>query len=258
MLRRVIPVLLLMNTGLYKTVNFKDQKYIGDPINTIRIFNEKYVDEIIILDILASVENRKPNIELLSQMASEAFMPLCYGGGIKTVDEIRLILRLGFEKVSINRQAVSNPELIIKASELFGSQSIVVSIDVKKSFWGKYEVVTDRARVNTKLDPIQFAIAMEKAGAGEIMLNSVDRDGMMNGYELGLLKTVSEAVSIPVIACGGAGKPSDLADAIYKGKASAVAAGSMFVFYGKHRAVLINAPAEEELKVLGVYGDAGV
>lgn len=256
--RRVIPVLLLMNSGLYKTVKFKDPQYIGDPINTVKIFNEKSVDELIILDILASEENRAPQLELLEQIASEAFMPVCYGGGIKSVNDIRTILGLGFEKVAINSQALKNKALISQASEMFGTQSIVVSIDVKKSFWGKYEVAAGRGSCNTKQEVVKFAVEMEKAGAGEILLNSVDRDGTMKGYDLDLLKMVSEALSIPVIACGGAGTTKDFANAIYEGKVSAVAAGSMFVYYGKHKAVLINVPPEEELIALGVRDSEGV
>ena len=249
---RVIPCLLLKNQGLVKTVKFKNPKYVGDPINAVKIFNDKEVDELIFLDISATVENRKPPFKMLTQIASECFMPFGYGGGIKTLEDIKKILHLGVEKVAVNSYAVENPAFIKSASEHFGSQSIVVSIDVKKTYPGKYEMYTNGGRIATKIDPVIFARQMEKMGAGELFLNSIDRDGTMKGYDLELIKKVSESVSIPVIACGGAGKIEDFGDAVKKGKASAVAAGSLFVFIGAYRAVLISFPAPEELQnVLG-------
>jgi cyclase len=245
---RVIPCLLLKNKGLVKTVKFKDPKYLGDPINVVRIFNDKEVDELIFLDITATVENRKPPFKLLSEIASECFMPLGYGGGIRTLDDIREILSLGVEKVAVNSYAVENPSFIRAAADLVGSQSIVVSVDVKKSLFGKYEVMTHSGKKATGLDPVKFAVEMEQMGAGELLLNSIDRDGTMQGYDLDLVKRVSAAVTIPVVACGGARTVSDLADAVKKGEASAVAAGSMFVFHGPHRAVLINFPTPQELR----------
>lgn len=245
---RVIPCLLLKNQGLIKTVKFKQPKYVGDPINAVRIFNDKEVDELIFLDITATIENRKPPFDLISQIASECFMPFCYGGGISSVEDIEELFRLGVEKVSINTQAVVNPSLIRKAADLFGSQSIVVSIDVKKNLFGKYRVFTQGGRKSTNLHPVDFAVQMEDAGAGEIFLNSIDRDGTMQGYDLELIRTVSESVRIPVIACGGAGKLDDFAEAIKKGGASAVSAGSFFVFQGSHRAVLITYPPMKELE----------
>jgi cyclase len=243
---RVIPCLLLRGHGLVKTVNFRDEKYIGDPINAIRIFNEKEVDELIFLDVLATEKGKKPPLETISKVASECFMPLCYGGGITSLDDIKSVFSLGVEKVSINSYAVQDPKLIERAAGYFGSQSIVVSIDVR-NILGKYEVFTRRGRISTRLDPVDFSVQMERMGAGEIFLNSIDKDGTMEGYNLELIRKVSGAVNIPIIACGGAGKIEDFRDAIRAG-ASAVAAGSLFVFWGPYRAVLINYPALEDLE----------
>ncbi|HKC64033.1 MAG TPA: AglZ/HisF2 family acetamidino modification protein, partial [Pyrinomonadaceae bacterium] len=246
---RVIPCLLLKNEGLVKTVKFKNPKYVGDPLNAVKIFNEKEVDELIFLDITATVENRRPPLKLISQIASECFMPFCYGGGIRSVEDIAELFKLGVEKVAINSQAVENPLLIRSAAEKFGSQSIVVSIDVKKNLFGKYRVFTHGGRKATKFDPAEFAARMQEMGAGELFLNSIDRDGTMQGYDLELTKKVTESVSLPVIACGGAGRIEDFADAIKKGGASAVSAGSMFVFQGQYRAVLITYPSIKELEL---------
>ncbi len=245
---RVIPCLLLMNSGLVKTVKFSNPQYIGDPVNAVKIFNEKSVDELILLDITASLEKRKPNISQLSRICNEAFMPLGYGGGITTLEEIKEILSLGFEKVSINSHALVNPDFIGEASAIFGSQSIVVSIDVKRDFWGRYTVVGERGTKSQNLDPVIWAREVEKRGAGELFINSVNRDGTGMGYDYELIKMIAEAVNIPVIACGGAGKISDFTKAIKECGASAVSAGSLFVFHGKHRAVLITFPSEEELE----------
>jgi len=247
---RVTPCLLLKNRGLVKTIKFKDPKYIGDPINAVKIFNEKEVDELILLDITATTEKKGLQIRLISEIARECFMPLCYGGGICSIDDIREIYKLGIEKVSINTCAVENPLFIKSAADAFGSQSIVVSIDVKKNLFGKYEIFTQSGKKNTKLDPIKFIKQMENMGAGEILINSIDRDGTMQGYDIDLIKKVAESVSIPVIACGGAGKIEDFEEAVKKGGASAVAAGSLFVFYGPNRAILINFPTRQELKTV--------
>lgn len=244
---RVIPCLLLKGQGLVKTVKFKDPKYVGDPINAVRIFNEKECHELIFLDITATVEQRKPRFDVIADIAGECFMPFGYGGGIRDTDDIKKILQLGVEKVVINSYATENPGFIRSAAELFGSQSIVVSIDARRNFFGKYEVVTHGGRKGTNLDPVAFAAEMERQGAGEIIINSVDRDGMMQGYDLALIARVSAAVSIPVVALGGAGTVADFGLAVDQGGASAVAAGSMFVFYGKHRAVLISFPSDNEL-----------
>lgn len=245
---RVIPCLLLKNNGLVKTVKFKDPKYVGDPINAVKIFNEKEVDELIFLDITATIENRKPNFEVISDIASECFMPFGYGGGIRNLDDIKKLFNLGVEKVIINSYAFENPMFIKEASSIFGSQSIVVSMDVKKGLFGKYEVFTNNGKKNTKLDPVKFAKQMEDMGAGELFLNSIDKDGTMQGYNIELIKKVSDSVNIPVIACGGASKNEDFGEAVKKGGASGVAAGSMFVFYGKHKAVLISYPPVHELE----------
>jgi cyclase len=245
---RVIPCLLLRNKGLVKTVRFKDPTYLGDPINIVRIFNDKEVDELVFLDITATVEGRKPPFKLLSEIASECFMPLGYGGGIRDLEDARAILSLGVEKVVVNSYAVENPSFIRAAADRFGSQSVVVSVDVKRSLWGKYEVFTHSGSKATGLDPVRLAVEMERAGAGELLLNSIDRDGAMQGYDIDLIKRVSDAVGIPLVACGGARTVHDLADAVQRGGASAAAAGSMFVFQGPHRAVLINFPTAAELK----------
>ena len=245
---RVIPCLLLKDKGLVKTIKFKNPKYVGDPINAVKIFNEKEVDELIFLDITATTENRKPPFKLLSQIASECFMPFSYGGGIRTLEDIKEILSIGVEKVAINSYAVENTAFIRKVAEYYGSQSIIVSIDVKKAQLDKYEIYTHGGRRATKREPVEFAVQMEEMGAGELFLNSVDRDGTMKGYDVELIKKVSDSVNIPVIASGGAGKIEDFRNAVQKGGASAVAAGSLFVFIGPYRAVLINFPTSEELK----------
>ena len=245
---RIIPVLLLKGSGLYKTVKFKEPKYIGDPLNAVKIFNEKEVDELIVLDITAGLENREPNYDLLYQLAGECFMPLAYGGAVSTLEDIRKLISLGIEKVSINSNAV-DLDFIKDATEVFGSSTIVVSMDVKKNFWGKYEVFTKGGTENTKKDALKYAEEICKAGAGELIVNSIDRDGMMHGYDLELIKNISNEIDIPVIACGGAGEVNHFKEAINAG-ASAVAAGSMFVFHGKHRAVLISYPEQSVIKNL--------
>lgn len=242
---RVIPCLLLRGTGLVKTVRFADPKYVGDIVNAVKIFNDKEVDEIIILDIEAHAR-RRINWELVTSTASEAFMPMCYGGGVTSVDDIRRLLKAGIEKVSINTAAHENPRLIEEAARTFGSQSIVAGIDVKKGFLGRTQVVTHGGKRKQAPDPVAWAKAVERAGAGEILLTSVDRDGTQSGYDLELVRQVTSAVRIPVIACGGAGKVQHFAEAIQSG-ASAVAAGSLFVFHGPHRAVLITYPPRAEL-----------
>jgi cyclase len=245
---RVIPCLLLRGEGLEKGVRFKNYKYVGDPINAVRIFSEKEVDELLFLDIFATRENRIPLPDFIQRIADESFMPFGVGGGIRTVQDIRRLLSAGAEKVSINTAAVENPPLIKEASEVFGSQSIVVSIDAKQGWSGSYRVYTRAGTNRTKLDPVSWALQVEDLGAGEILLNSIDRDGTMKGYDLDLIKSVTDAVNIPVIACGGAGKAQDLGDAIRIGGAAAAAAGSLFVFHGPKRAVLINFPSSEELE----------
>lgn len=239
---RVIPCLLLQGRGLVKTIKFKSPKYIGDPVNCIRIFNEKEVDELIVLDITATPEQKKPNFGMIEEIASECFMPLCYGGGIRTIEDIKTIFSLGAEKIAINSYGIENPEFLRKAVERFGGQSIVASIDVKKKYFGGYEVVTNSARKKTSIDPAKMALSVQDMGVGEIVINSVDLDGTQAGYNTGLIKRITEMLKIPVIALGGAGCIQDFAKVVDEGGASAVAAGSMFVFHGKHNAVLINYP----------------
>lgn len=244
---RVIPSLLLKGQGLVKTVRFKNPTYIGDPINAVRIFNDKEVDELVFLDITATIDRHPPQFDIIKDIASECFMPFGYGGGIHDIETAARILKMGSEKIIINT-AATDSELLRKAASVFGSQSVVVSIDVKRSRRGEYEVYTHSGTRKTKHDPVQFSMDVEANGAGEIFLNSIDRDGTMEGYDLELIQQVTEKVNIPVVACGGAGTLTDFQQAIIKGGASAVAAGSMFVFHGPHRAVLINYPTQEELK----------
>ena len=246
---RVMPCLLLKNSRLVKTIKFKKPNYVGDPINVVKIYNEKEVDELIFLDITATVENRKPPFKIISEIASECFMPFAYGGGINNLEDIKKIFSLGVEKVAINSYAVENPSFIERASDLFGSQSIIVSIDVRKSLFGKYEVYTHSGKNATKLDPVKFAIQAEEMGAGELLLTSIDRDGTMQGYDNNLITEVSDAVSVPVIACGGVGKIEHFAEAVKAG-ASAVAAGSLVVYQGFNRGVLINFPTRDELEMV--------
>lgn len=245
---RVVPCLLVQGVRLVKTVAFRNPRYVGDPINAVRIFNEKEVDELVVLDITATVEQRPPNLRLISELASECFMPLAYGGGIRSLEHLQSIFSLGVEKVVINSEAAARPTFVQEVAAKFGSQSLIVSIDAKKRRFAGYEARTRSGRLGTGLDPVRFAREMESAGAGEILLNSIDRDGTMQGYDIELVHAVSHAVNIPVIACGGAGSLADLAAAVKQGGASAVAAGSMFVFHGKHRAVLINYPSITELE----------
>jgi cyclase len=247
---RVIPCLLLKGQGLVKTVKFKDPKYLGDPINIVRIFNDKEVDEIVLLDITATPENRGPQFDRLKDIASEAFIPLAYGGGIRNMDDVRTLLSIGIEKLILNTSSFENPSLIRDAADHAGSQAVVISIDVKKNLLGKYEVFTRCGQKKTGIDPVKHAVEMESMGAGEIIINSIDRDGMMQGYDLDLIQKVANAVSVPVVACGGAGNLQHIADAIKVGHASAAAAGSIFVFQGPLRAVLISYPAPSDLKRL--------
>lgn len=247
---RVIPCLLLVNEGLVKTVKFKDYNYIGDPINTVLIFNELEVDELIFLDIKASQENRKPEYSLLSEIATQCFMPLTYGGGIKTIDEVKEILSIGYEKVAININAYEAPTFITRVAEKFGSQCVVASIDVRKNLFGKYDVYVNGGKKNTKKDPVEWAKQMETLGAGEILLTSIDRDGTWKGYDDRIVKKVVESVNIPVIACGGAGNINDFSSLVEATGVNAVAAGSLFVYQKKDLGVLINYPSRKELDKL--------
>ncbi|HIQ27994.1 MAG TPA: glycosyl amidation-associated protein WbuZ [Sulfurovum sp.] len=247
---RVIPVLLLQNKGLVKTVKFKNPKYVGDPLNAIKIFNEKEVDELIFLDIDASKKGMEPDYELIKDFASECFMPVCYGGGITNIEQIKKIFTLGIEKISINYFVLKNDELIKKAVEIYGSQSIVVAIDIKKSLMGKYQIYDHTKKKNLKTPFLEYIKHIEELGAGEILINNVDLDGTQKGYDIDLLKQVVNYVKIPVIACGGAGELKDFQTAKKEANVSAVSAGSFFVFQGKHNAVLITYPKYQELEKL--------
>ncbi|WP_312301292.1 AglZ/HisF2 family acetamidino modification protein [Stutzerimonas nitrititolerans] len=239
---RVIPCLLVRGNGLVKTRKFKEPVYVGDPINAMRIFSDKEVDEIVVLDIDASREGREPNYALIEEMAGEAFMPMAYGGGIRNLEQVRRLIRSGIEKVVINTAATESTDVIREAADMFGSQAVVGAVDVKKTLFGGYRVVTKSATFDAKIGLDEHIQQLVSAGVGEIFLNNVDRDGMMAGYDLQLLRSITQKVNVPVVACGGAGTVEHLSQAVSEGGASAVAAGSMFVFHGKHRAVLINYP----------------
>lgn len=246
---RVIPTLLLKDRGLVKTIQYAQPSYVGDPMNAVKIFNDAEADELIFLDIEASAQGRLPPAELVRQIAAEAFMPFTIGGGIRTVDDVRAMLDLGAEKVAIN-SSVLDPDLISEAASLFGAQAVVVSIDARREPDGTYRAYTHGARRPTGLTAVELAQRAEARGAGEILLASVDRDGTGTGFELPLIATVSRAVAIPVIACGGAGSYEELPRPIIEAGASAVAAGSLFVYVGRKRAVLINYPDQSELDAL--------
>ncbi len=249
---RIIPVLLIDDRDLIKTMKFGSPTYLGDPVNAVRIFNRKGIDELSVLDISASRRGSEPDFELLEDIASQAFMPLSYGGGIKTLEHVKRLLFIGYEKVVINTELVKNPNLIEKAVKLAGSQSVVASIDAKKTESG-YCCVIEDGRTIVESSPAELAKRAESLGAGEILLNSVDCDGTMKGYDIKLVRSVTDAVSIPVTACGGAGNIGDLKKVIHEGQAHAAAGGSMFVYYGRLKAVLITAPSEEELVKAGIY-----
>ena len=249
-IKRIIPCLLLRNNGLVKTVKFRESTYIGDPINTVKIFNEKEVDEIFFLDIDATKLRKEPPYDLIQNIASECFMPFAYGGGINSLQQIERIIKSGAEKVIINTQFYLAPGFLQEAVKQFGSSTIAISVDVKKEFMRGSVVYVKGGTLSTGLNPVDYARKIENEGAGEILINSIDRDGVMEGYDIELIKNVSSAIRIPVIACGGAGKLSDFSQAIKGGGASAVAAGSFFVFHGKRRAVLITYPSYSEISDL--------
>lgn len=240
---RLIPCLLIHKGGLVKTIQFGDPKYVGDPLNAVRIFNEKEVDELMVVDIDASRNGVPPNEKLIAELAAECRMPLCYGGGVKTVEMIDRLVSLGVEKIAISSAAVENPELVTQAARRVGSQSIVVVIDVKTTgVMRRWEVVTHNAIKRTGLDPVTFARHVEGLGAGEIIVNSVDRDGKMQGYDLALAAKIRDATSVPLTIVGGAGSFDDVRELVNQHPVIGAAAGSLFVFKGKFRAVLINYP----------------
>lgn len=244
---RVMPCLLLEDGGLVKTINFKNPIYIGDPINSVRIYNELEVDELVLLDIKASKNKTKPFFGKIEEIASECFMPVTYGGGIRELDDVKRLFNLGVEKIALNTFAYESPDFISKVANLYGSQSLVIAIDVKKTFFGSNKVYVSDGTKKTKYTPVEYAKKVEDCGAGEILLNSVDRDGMMSGFDLDLIKEISHSVSIPIIAMGGAGELNDVALA-KKAGASAIALGSMAVYQNKNRGILINFPTQKELR----------
>lgn len=248
---RIIPCLLVRNGGLVKTVQFAKPKYVGDPINAVRIFNEKEVDELIVVDIDATVKQRVPDFNMIKHLAAECRMPLCYGGGVKTADQVQRIVELGAEKVALSATALERPQLVAEVAEHVGNQSVVVVIDAKRSFFGgNYEVRTHNGQKKTGRKPVELAREMEKLGVGEIVVNSIDNDGLMKGYDLTLIQQIREAVGVPVTALGGAGSLHDIGEVISKCGVSGAVAGSLFVFKGKYRAVLINYPSRAEKDAL--------
>lgn len=245
---RVIPCLLLKNESLVKTVKFREYNYIGDPINTVRIFNELEVDELMFLDIFASKENRDINFKILQDIANECFMPLSYGGNIKSLEDAKRIFEIGFEKVVINSNAYQNLQLIKEISNYFGVQSIVGSLDIKENFWGDKKLYSHHARKKQNIDIIQWAKELESAGVGEILVTSVDKEGSWEGYDCELIKSITDAVQVPVIANGGCGTVEHIADVVKEGNASACAVGSMVVFQKKGMGVLVNFPDRRKLQ----------
>jgi imidazole glycerol-phosphate synthase subunit HisF len=250
MLPRIMPCLLLSDGALVKTRKFGGRQYIGDPVNTINIFNRLEVDELVLLDIDATPRNQPVALDLIAEVASECTAPLTYGGGIRSKHDVHQILSVGVEKVVINTSAARDRSLISEAAAKFGSQAIVVSVDARRGFFGKYSVYCESGRKSLAKDLLTYIAEVEEAGAGEIFLNSIDRDGMMAGFDIELIKMVTSRVNIPVIACGGAGKRVDLIAPVRDGGASAVAAGSLFVFQNLERGVLINFPTRRQIEEL--------
>lgn len=244
---RIIPCLQLIDDSLVKTVKFKNPAYIGDPINTVRIFNELEVDELCFLDIRASVEGRQPNLEILRQIANECFMPLSYGGAVKDFEMAKEIFSIGFEKIVVNTHAVREKDFITRLSEHFGAQAVVASIDVTRNIWGKYNIFTNDGTEKLNKDVLEWARELEAAGAGELLITSMDRDGTWSGFDIEVTRRIADAVKVPVIANGGAGSIAHIGDAVKKGNASAVCLGSLVVFQQKGMGVLINFPDREQL-----------
>jgi len=247
---RIIPSLLIKDKGLVKTVNFKNPKYVGDPINAVRIFNEKEVDELAIFDIDATLLNNEPDYSLIERLANQSMMPLCYGGGVKTVEQAQRIFSLGIEKIALSSAVIINPNLITQISDRVGSQSMIVVLDVKKKLFGGYEVYINNGEKATGINPFKFVEQAQRLGAGEIVINSIDRDGLMNGYDLDLIKKVREKITLPMTVLGGAGSLDDIKKVIDEHGVIGVAAGSLFVFKGPYKAVLINYPNLEQKQYL--------
>lgn len=247
---RIIPCLLVHDKGLVKSVHFKNHKYVGDPINAVRIFNEKEVDELMVIDIDATVNNQEPNYVMIEKLAAECRMPLCYGGGVKTVEQAQKIFSLGVEKIAISSAVFDDLSLIQRMGEKVGTQSVVVVLDVKKKLLGGYEVYTHNGKKKTGKNPIEFAAELEKLGVGEIVINSIDHDGQMKGYDLDLVGKIREVISIPMTVLGGAGTLADVGKLIKKFGIIGASAGSLFVFKGVYKAVLINYPTRVEKEIL--------
>lgn len=247
---RIIPSLLIQDNGLVKTVNFKNPKYVGDPINAVKIFNEKAVDELAIFDIDATVKGQEPNYSLIERIANQSRMPLCYGGGVKTVEQAQRIFSLGIEKIALSSAVIHNPSLITQIAERVGAQSVIVVLDVKKKLFGGYEVYTHNGKKSTGLNPFKFIEEAQKLGAGEIVINSIDQDGIMKGYDMSLIDKARNSTSLPMTVLGGAGSLHDIQAVIKRHKIMGVAAGSLFVFKGVYKAVLINYPSKEEKEKL--------
>ncbi len=244
---RIIPCLLIHNKGLVKTVKFQEGKYVGDPINAVKIFNEKEVDELTVFDIDATRENREPDYEVIKNLASECRMPLCYGGGITHAQQAKKIIALGVEKVSISAAVMDNPNLITQIANEIGSQSIVVTLDIKKKRFSKnYEIWTHNATNNTHKCPVEYATHLEALGLGEIVINSIDNDGVMKGYDLEIVDRIRDKVSVPMTILGGAGSVKDIKELVRRYKTIGAAAGSLFVFKGPYKAVLISYLSEDE------------
>ena len=247
---RIIPSLLIQDNGLVKTVNFKNAKYVGDPINAVKIFNEKEVDELAIFDIDATVKGLDPNYSLIERIANQSRMPLCYGGGVKTVEQAQKIFSLGIEKIALSSSVLQNPKLITQIADKVGAQSVIVVLDVKKKLLGGYEVYTHNGKKATGINPYKFIEEAQSLGAGEIIINSIDQDGVMKGFDMSLIDKARERSSLPMTVLGGAGTLEDIKKVIDKHKIIGVAAGSLFVFKGKYKAVLINYPNKSEKELL--------
>jgi cyclase len=247
---RIIPCLLVSNKGLVKTVRFGAPKYVGDPINAVKIFNEKEVDELIVLDIDATVHQREPDYVMIANLAVECRMPLCYGGGVKTLEQAIRIIGMGVEKIALSSSAIADAHLISQIAEVVGTQSVVVVMDVKGSARNGYEVWTHNGTKRTGIDPVEFARRVEALGAGEVVINSIENDGVTKGYDLDLIRAIRDVVTLPITALGGAGSLKDIGDLIKTFRIIGAAAGSLFVFKGVYKAVLINYPSHTEKELL--------
>lgn len=247
---RIIPSLLIKDGGLVKTINFKNPKYVGDPINAVKIFNEKEADELMIFDIDATAKSNEPNYDLIKKIAAQSRMPLCYGGGIKTIEQAKKVYSLGIEKIAVSSAAIDNPELISNMVDQFGSQSVVTVLDIKKKFINGYEIVTHNANKSVKFDPKTFALQMQNLGVGEIVINNVDKDGTLKGYDWGLIDKFRDVLNIPMTILGGASSLENIREAISRYEIIGIAAGSLFVFKGRYNAVLINYPNKIEKESL--------